>query len=115
MSEQKQTADWTPPRVYRNPDRTPYRVAIYGERGKREVCEKRNPDAQDLANFELIARAPRIEQAAGELLGALVALRERGYFREHPVNDDARLTLAWVSLEQALKSAEIVTQREAVR
>ncbi len=105
MSTPTKQADWTPPRVYRNPDRTPYRVAIYGEGGKREVCEKRNPDAQDLENFELIARAPRVAEAAGELVGALVALRERGYFRKHPVDDDARLTLAWVRLEQALTAS----------
>ncbi len=42
-------------------------------------------------------------EAAGELVGALVALRERGYFKAHPVDDEGRLTLAWVRLEQALK------------
>lgn len=99
-------AQWTPPRVYKDPQGIPYRVAIYGRDADaatlRTVCELRDPTPRDVANFEQIAHAPRVIDAARDALAELYALRDRDYFRAHPT-DTGALSITLIELETALR------------
>ncbi len=97
---------WTPPRVYRDPQGNPHRVAIYGRAVDgatlRTVCELQDPTPRDLANFEQIAQAPGVIDAARDALAEIYALRDRNYFRDNPT-DTGALSIALAGLESALR------------